>query len=162
MKFAAPADCRVKSKENGKKDKYGDFAWKLKKQWNIKVTVMPIIIGTITKELVQGLGDLKITEWWVKTIQTTALRLARILRRVLKIWGGLLPLKLRWCEKLEKNDNNNNNNNNNSYDLIYFIEGADDEDCTQLMRYELITKMRIYFFDIVLKINYFPYQTKVD
>ena len=53
--------------------------------WNIKVTVIPIVIGglgTVTKELVQGLNDLEITGL-VETIQTTTLlRWARILRRV--------------------------------------------------------------------------------
>ena len=36
--FAVPADYRVKSKENEKKDKYLDLARELKKLWNIKVT----------------------------------------------------------------------------------------------------------------------------
>ena len=43
----------VKSKENKKKAKYLDFAWELKKkQRNMKVTVIPIVIsalGTIHK-----------------------------------------------------------------------------------------------------------------
>ena len=53
----------------------------------MKVKVIPNVIGalgTVTKELVQGLEDLKI-KGQVETIQTTAsLRLARILRRVLE------------------------------------------------------------------------------
>ena len=47
-------------------------------------TIVIGALGTITKELVQGLEDLEI-RGRVKTIQTTALlRSARILRRVLK------------------------------------------------------------------------------
>ena len=53
----------------------------------MKVTVIPIVIdalGTVTKELVQGLEIRR----QVKTIQTTALlRSARILRRVLETCG---------------------------------------------------------------------------
>ena len=68
-----------------------------KKLWNMKVTVIPIVIdalGTVTIGLVQGLEDLEITEQ-VETIQTTALlRLARRLRRILEIWENLLSLKL--------------------------------------------------------------------
>ena len=71
----------------------------LKKMWNIKVTIVPIVIGalgTITKGLLKGLEDLEVGGR-VETIQTTALlRTARILRRVLETWGDLLSLKLQW------------------------------------------------------------------
>ena len=58
-----PADLRVKVNENEKRDKYLDFAREQKKLWNIKVTVIPIVvgaIGTVTKGLVLGLEVLKI------------------------------------------------------------------------------------------------------
>ena len=63
MDFAVPADHRVKLKESEKSDKYLDLARELKKLWNMKVTVIPIVIcaiGTVTKGLVQGLEDLEI------------------------------------------------------------------------------------------------------
>ena len=70
-------------KECKKKDKYLDRGRELKKLWNMKVTIVPIVIGafgTITK----GLEDLEFGGW-VETLQTTALmRTARILRRVLE------------------------------------------------------------------------------
>ena len=72
MDFAVSADHGVKLKESEKRDKYPDLARELKKLWNMKVTVMPIIIGaldTVTDGLVQGLEDLKIRER-VETIQT--------------------------------------------------------------------------------------------
>ena len=43
--FAVLADHIVKSKENGKKDKYRDLAREWKNPWNMKVTFIPIIIG---------------------------------------------------------------------------------------------------------------------
>ena len=85
--FAVPADHRINLKESEKKDKYLDLARELKKLWNIKVTIVPIVIGalgTITKGLLKGLEDLEVGGR-VETIQMTALlRTARILRRVLE------------------------------------------------------------------------------
>ena len=70
----------MKLKENEKKDKYLDLARELKKLWNMKVTIISIVIDafcTVTK-------DLEITGW-VETVQTTSLlRSARILRRILE------------------------------------------------------------------------------
>ena len=59
----------------------------LKKLWNMKVTIITIVIGafgTVTKGLLKGLEDLEVGGR-VETIQTTALlKTARILRRVLE------------------------------------------------------------------------------
>ena len=85
--FAVPADHRISLKESEKKDKYLDLARELKKRRNMKVTIVPIVIGalgTITKGLLKGLEDLEVGGR-VETIQTTAFqRTARILRRVLE------------------------------------------------------------------------------
>ena len=87
------------SKECEKKDKYLDLARELKKLWNMKVTIVPIVIsafGTITKGLLKGQEDLEVGGQ-VETIQMTALPMtARILRRVLESWGDLLSLKPQW------------------------------------------------------------------
>ena len=54
MDFTVPADLIVKLKERVKKDKYLDLAKELKKKtWNMKVTVIAIVIGalgTVTKD----------------------------------------------------------------------------------------------------------------
>ena len=50
--FAVSADHRIKLKECEKRDKYLDLARELKKLWNMKVTIIPIVIGafgTVTK-----------------------------------------------------------------------------------------------------------------
>ena len=47
MEFAALVDHRVKLKESRKKSKYLDLAKELKKLWNMKVTVIPIVIGAL-------------------------------------------------------------------------------------------------------------------
>ena len=73
-------------------DKYLNLARELKKLWNLKMTIFPILIGafgTITR-LLKGLEDLEVGGR-VETIQMTALlRTARILRIVLETWEDLL------------------------------------------------------------------------
>ena len=80
--FAVLVDHRIKLKECEKKDKYLDLDRELKKLWNMKVTIIPIVFGgfgTVTKGLSKGLDDLEVGRR-VETIQTTALlRTARIL-----------------------------------------------------------------------------------
>ena len=85
--FAVPADHRVKLKEIEKKDKYLDLTRELKKLWNMRVKVVPIVIGalgTVPKGLEKSLSELEI-KGRIETIQTTALlKSARIIRRVLE------------------------------------------------------------------------------
>ena len=85
--FTVPADRRINLKENEKKNEYLDLARKLKKLWNMKVTIAPIVIGALdtkTKGLLKSLEDLEVGGR-IETIQTTALpRTSRILRRVLE------------------------------------------------------------------------------
>ena len=99
MDFAVPTDHRIKQKEWEKKDKYLDLPRELKKLWNMRVTIVPIVIGafgTVTKGLWKGLENLEIGGR-VETIRTsTLLKTARILRRALETWGDLLSLKLQW------------------------------------------------------------------
>ena len=52
--FAVPTDHRIKLKECEKRYKYLDLAREWKKLWNMKVVIMPIVIGafgTVTKSL---------------------------------------------------------------------------------------------------------------
>ena len=74
-------------KECEKKDKYLGLARELKKLWNMKLTIMPIVIGafgTVTKGLLKGLEDLEVVEREEAIQMTALLRTARILRRVLE------------------------------------------------------------------------------
>ena len=92
--------CRsVKAKENEKRYKLLDFPWETKNLWNMKVTMIPIVVGTlgiISQGKVKKIEDLEM-RGQVNTIQITALLLsARIVRRVLETWGDLLSLKLQW------------------------------------------------------------------
>ena len=52
MDFAVPSDHGIKLKECEKKDEYLDFDQESKKLWNMKMTVIPIVVGafgTVTK-----------------------------------------------------------------------------------------------------------------
>ena len=99
MDFAVLADHRVKLKESEKRDKYLDLAKELKKLWNLKVTVIPVVIGTLgkdTKGLVLGREDLKL-RGLVETISSDALlRSPKILRKTFGTWRDLLPLSIQW------------------------------------------------------------------
>ena len=85
--FAVPVNYSVKWKESKKREKFVDVERRLKKTIEMKVRVIPPVIGalaTVTKELVQGQEDLETGER-VETIEnTTYFRLGRILRRVLE------------------------------------------------------------------------------
>ena len=57
--FVVPADHRIKLKKCEKKNKYLKLARELKKLWNMKVMIIPIVIcvfGTITKGLLKRPG----------------------------------------------------------------------------------------------------------
>ena len=83
--FAIPADYKVKIQEGKKRNKHLDHPRKLKKLWNIRVTMIIVIVGVlgmVPKGLERRLKKLKNTG---RTIHTTALlRSARILSKVLE------------------------------------------------------------------------------
>ena len=116
--LAVPVDHRINLKESEKKDKYLDLTRELKRLWNMKVMIVPIVIGalgTITKGLLRGLEDLEVGGW-EETIQMTALlRTARILRWVLETWGDLLSLKLQWKPSVNTDVKNSKGVNNSDH-----------------------------------------------
>ena len=86
--FAVPFDTRVDEKEKEKIFKYQDLARELKKLWNKKVKVIPVIIGalgTAPKALPKRLKEIGIATRIVELQKTVLLQSARILRQVLEI-----------------------------------------------------------------------------
>ena len=79
---------RIQLEEYEKKDRCVDLARELEKLWNMRVTIISIVIrafSTVTKGLLKGVEYMEVGGG-VETIQTTVLlRTARILRRVLEI-----------------------------------------------------------------------------
>ena len=80
------ADHRVKMKESEKIDKYQYLARELKKLWDMRVTMTPIVIGTlgiVPKDPEKSLWELEI-RGRIEITQTTAvLKSAKILKKVL-------------------------------------------------------------------------------
>ena len=75
MDFAIAEDRRIKLEKSENRDKYQDLARYMKKLWNLKVTVIPIVIGalgTIPKRLVTEVENLEM-RGQVETIKTTEL-----------------------------------------------------------------------------------------
>ena len=109
--FAVLADHRIKLKESEKRDMHLDLVRKLKKLRNMKVTIIPIVIGafgTVTKGFLKALEDIDVGGR-EETIQTTALlKTARILRRVLETWENLLSLNLQWKPSAYADGKNSN------------------------------------------------------
>ena len=73
-----------------KKNKYLDLTREMKKLWNMKVTIVPIVIGafgTITKGLWKGLKELEVVGRLVTIQMTALLRTARIRRIFMETWG---------------------------------------------------------------------------
>ena len=97
--FDALVDPTVKIlKKSDQRDNYLDLARELRKLWNMRMMVIPVMIGalgTVFKCSERGLEVLEIGRQ-IETILTTALlRLCRILRRVLETRGDLLSLTLQ-------------------------------------------------------------------
>ena len=85
---AIPYDSRVNSKEVEKIEKYQDLAREIKKLWGMRVTVIPIVTGTLgttPKKLKKRLEDIGIETRVTELQKTVILHSARILRKVLEI-----------------------------------------------------------------------------
>ena len=73
------------------REKFLDLARELRKLWNMRKTMIPIVIGeleTVPRVLERGLEKLEI-QGRIEIIQTIALWSARILRRVLESFGNM-------------------------------------------------------------------------
>ena len=86
--FAIPLDSNVNVKEMEKIGKYQDLARELKRIWNLKTQIIPVVIGalgTIPKTLVQWLECIGIGPKMCDLQKSVILNSARILRKVLEI-----------------------------------------------------------------------------
>ena len=119
--FADPANHRIKLKESEKKNKYQDLATEL---WNMKVTIIPILIGAfriVTKgtggrESRRTRGDHQ-NYYIIENGQNTEkspgdLRKLAVTQTPVKDNQLTLMGKLKWV-------NSNNNNNNNTHKLLW-------------------------------------------
>ena len=85
--FAIPYDTRIEQKEKEKVEKYQDLKRELQKLWNMKVKVVPIVIGALgtpPKDIKRRVKELGIETRIEEMQKTVILQSARILRRVLE------------------------------------------------------------------------------
>ena len=86
--FAVPGDSRIVDKEKNKIEKYQDLGSELQKIWNIKVNIIPSVVGSlgaIPKQFGNRLKQIGITAGTAQVQKTVLLGKARILRKVLEI-----------------------------------------------------------------------------
>ena len=86
--FAIPHDTRVDNKEFEKIEKYLDLARELKKVWNMKVTVVPLVDGALdtpAKALKKRLKTIGIKTKIIELQKTVLIHTNRILRKVLEV-----------------------------------------------------------------------------
>ena len=82
---------RIEEKEKEKIEKYQDLIKELQKIWNVGVNIIPLVAGSVGVILKQFRNRLKKTSIAVEIGQvqkTVLLGKARILRKVLEIYGG--------------------------------------------------------------------------
>ena len=88
-----------KSKKAKTREKYLDFAREQRTQGEMRATGIPFVIGalgTVPKGMKKRAGRVG-NRGTFREIQTTILmRSARIVRRVVDMWGDLLSLRLQW------------------------------------------------------------------
>ena len=79
-------DQKVKIKESEKSEHYLDLSRELKKQWNMRVTVISVVIGIL------GTGTERVGSYWTNRDHPNY----SIVEIVLETTGGLLSLRLQW------------------------------------------------------------------
>ena len=86
--FAVPGDSRIEEKEKDKIEKYQDLGRELQKIWNVKVKIIPLVVGSlgvIPKQFYNRLKQIGITVGTAQVQMTVLLGTAIILRKVLEI-----------------------------------------------------------------------------
>ena len=86
--FVVPGDIRIEEKEKDKIEKSQDLRRELQKIWNVKVKIIPLVVGSlgaIPKQLGNRLKETGIKAETGQVQKTVLLGTARILRKVLEI-----------------------------------------------------------------------------
>ena len=87
--FKVPGDSRIEENEKDKIEKYQDLGRELQKIWNVKVKIIPLVVGSlgaIPKQFGNRLKQIGITTGTAQVQKTVLLGTARILRKVLEIY----------------------------------------------------------------------------
>ena len=85
---AVPGDSRIENKEKDNIRKYQDLGRELQKIWNVKVKIIPLVVGSLGAmpgQFGNRLKQIGITAGTAQVQKTVLLGTARILRKVLEI-----------------------------------------------------------------------------
>ena len=86
--FVVPEDSRIEKKEREKIEKYQDLRKELQKIWNVRVKIIPLVVGSlgaIPKQFSKRLEENGITAEIRQVQKSVLLETTRILRKVLEI-----------------------------------------------------------------------------
>ena len=86
--FTVPGDSRIEEKEKDKIEKYKDLRRELQKIWDVKVKIIPFVVGSLGAISIlfgNRLKQIGITAGIAQVLKTVLLGTAKILRKVLKI-----------------------------------------------------------------------------
>ena len=86
--FEVPRDSRIDEKDKDKIEKYQDLGREFQKIWNVKVKIIPLVVGSlgaITKQFGNRLKQIGITAGTGQVQKAVLLGLAKILRKVFEI-----------------------------------------------------------------------------
>ena len=86
--FAFPGDSSTEEKGKEKIEKYQDLRRELQKIWNVRVKIIPLVVGSlgaIPKQFGNRLKEIGVTAEIGHVQKTVLLGTARILRKVLEI-----------------------------------------------------------------------------
>ena len=88
--FAVPGDSRIEEKEKDNIEKYQDLGRELQKIWNIKVKIIPLVVGSLgaidyCRLFGNRLKQIRITAETAQVQKTVLLGTTRILRKILEI-----------------------------------------------------------------------------
>ena len=86
--FVVPGDSRIKEKEKDKREKYQELGRELQKIWNVKVKIIPLVVGSLgamPKQFGNRLKQVGITARTTQVQKTVLLGRARVFRKVLEI-----------------------------------------------------------------------------
>ena len=91
--FAIPFETRVVDMEVEKIEKYLDLSRELKKMWNMKVTVVSLVVGALVnpaKSLEKRLETIDIETKITELQNYVLIHSSRILQKFIEVSGGLL------------------------------------------------------------------------
>ena len=93
--FAIPGDSRIEEKDKDKIEKYQELGRELQKIWNVKVKIIPLVLGSlgaIPKQFGNKLKQIGVRVGTAQVLKTVLLGMARILKKVPEIQGYWLWL----------------------------------------------------------------------